>query len=90
MRHEVASERKLSPANWAVPFAGGFAVAIGLAAIYDFLRARDAPFGERQLGSSRDIQVMNTGQARVYDPDARVRHTPHGALDTRRDLATRA
>jgi hypothetical protein len=37
-----------------------------------------------------DIPVMNTGHARLYDPDEKQRHTPHGGSDTRRDFPIRA
>ena len=59
-----------------------WALAVGFAAA----RAR------RRRARRRDmtIPVMNTGHARLYDPDARLRHTPHGAFDTRRDFAIRA
>jgi hypothetical protein len=37
-----------------------------------------------------EVPVMNTGHARLYDPDERPRHTPHGGFDTRRDFPIRA
>ena len=61
-------------AAWALAF--GFAVA----------RARRRRVRLRQP----DIPVMNTGHARLYDPDEKMRHTPHGGSDTRRDFPIRA
>jgi hypothetical protein len=45
---------------------------------------RNRPRGEP------DLPVMNTGHARLYDPDEKQRHTPHGGSDTRRDFPIRA
>ena len=61
-------------AAWALAL--GFAVA----------RAR------RRRAQRRDaeIPVMNTGHARLYDPDEKMHHTPHGRFDARRDFPTRA
>ena len=61
-------------AAWALAL--GFAVA----------RARR----RRARGWQPDIPVMNTGHARLYDPDEKTRHTPHGGFDTRRDFPIRA
>ena len=61
-------------AAWALAL--GFAVA----------RARRRRARHRQP----DIPVMNTGHARLYDPDEKTRHTPHGGFDTRRDFPIRA
>jgi len=37
-----------------------------------------------------DIPVLNTGNARVYDPDQSPRHPTHDALETRREVSARA
>jgi hypothetical protein len=35
------------------------------------------------------IPVLNTGQARVYDPDASPRHPMLDTLDSRREMSAR-
>ena len=37
-----------------------------------------------------DVPVLNTGHARVYDPDTSPRHPTHDSLDSRRDVSARA
>ena len=36
-----------------------------------------------------DIPVLNTGQARVYDPDQSPRHPTHDTLESRREMSAR-
>jgi hypothetical protein len=36
-----------------------------------------------------DIPVLNTGTARIYDPDASPRHPTQDSLETRRDMSAR-
>ena len=36
------------------------------------------------------IPVLNTGQARIYDPDTSPRHPSPDALETRREMSARA
>ena len=64
----------------------GQAAAWALALGFAVARARR----RRARGPQPDIPVMNTGHARLYDPDEKMRHTPHGGFDTRRDFPIRA
>lgn len=36
------------------------------------------------------IPILNTGQARIYDPDTSPRHPAHDMLDSRREVSARA
>jgi hypothetical protein len=75
-REAVAFARR-NPASVAA-----WALAVGLAV----MRVRRSRARRRNF----DVPVINAGHARLYDPDARLRHTPHSAFDSRRDFATRA
>ena len=37
-----------------------------------------------------DIPVLNTGQARIYDPDVSPRHPSHDLMETSREISARA
>jgi len=37
-----------------------------------------------------DVPLLNTGNARIYDPDASTRHPNHDLLESRRDVSARA
>lgn len=52
----------------------------------------ESGFGHRtyDAGPAEDIPVLNTGNARVYDPDLSPRHPTHDMLETRRDASARA
>lgn len=40
--------------------------------------------------SADDVAVMNTGHARVYDPDTSPRHPHQDVLETRREMSAKA
>lgn len=85
----AGGRRGLGIAGQAVAFARrnpGHLAAWALAVGFAVARAR------RRRARRRDIDVaaMNTGHARLYDPDERARHTPHGRFDSRRDFPVRA
>ena len=40
--------------------------------------------------SGGDIPVLNTGQARIYDPDVSPRHPTHDLMETSREISARA
>jgi hypothetical protein len=40
-------------------------------------------------GAAEDIRVLNTGQARIYDPDASSLHPTQDSLQSRRDISAR-
>ena len=44
---------------------------------------------ERFEGEAGDIPVLNTGQARIYDPDASPRHPTQDSLESRREMNAR-
>ena len=43
----------------------------------------------RVEAKAADIPVLNTGQARVYDPDVSPRHPTQDSLESRRDINAR-
>jgi hypothetical protein len=43
----------------------------------------------RRMRRAEAIPVLNTGQARVYDPDASPRHPMLDTLDSRREMSAR-
>jgi hypothetical protein len=43
----------------------------------------------RLAAESDDIPVLNTGTARIYDPDTSPRHPTQDSLETRRDVNAR-
>ena len=51
-------------------------------------RARDHSWHERMNRAER-IPVLNTGHARIYDPDASPRHPTQDSLESRREMSAR-
>jgi hypothetical protein len=43
-----------------------------------------------ELLEEESIPVLNTGQARIYDPDTSPRHPTQDLLETRREMSARA
>lgn len=43
----------------------------------------------RHMQRAATIPVLNTGQARIYDPDASPRHPMLDTLDSRREMSAR-
>ena len=43
-----------------------------------------------QMLEEESIPILNTGQARIYDPDASPRHPTHDRVETRREISARA
>jgi hypothetical protein len=43
----------------------------------------------RGAAEAEDIPVLNTGNARVYDPDVSSRHPMHDSLESRREMSAR-
>ncbi len=60
--------------------------AFALAAGFAIARVRR----NRARHDEPELPVMNAGHARLYDPDEKLRHTPHGERVTRRDFPIRA
>jgi hypothetical protein len=52
--------------------------------------ARDSRARFERIPSADEIPVLNTGQARIYDPDLSPRHPTHDRMETQRDLSARA
>jgi hypothetical protein len=47
-------------------------------------------YGAPRLGDGADdVPVLNTGTARIYDPDTSPRHPTQDSLETRRDISAR-
>lgn len=40
--------------------------------------------------SADEVPVINTGQARIYDPDQSPRHPTHDLMETQREISARA
>jgi ElaB/YqjD/DUF883 family membrane-anchored ribosome-binding protein len=53
-------------------------------------RRPDGAMMDVDMLEEESIPVLNTGQARVYDPDVSPRHPTHDVLETRRDVSARA
>jgi hypothetical protein len=51
-------------------------------------RTRDAAW-HRRMDEAEDIPVLNTGQARIYDPDASPLHPTQDLLESRREMSAR-
>lgn len=51
-------------------------------------RAREQSWHERMDRAER-IPVLNTGHARIYDPDASPRHPTQDSLESRREMSAR-
>jgi hypothetical protein len=43
----------------------------------------------RRMGKAEETSVLNTGHARVYDPDASSRHPTQDLLESRREMSAR-
>ena len=43
----------------------------------------------RRMGEAEEIPVLNTGQARIYDPDASPLHPTQDSLESRREMSAR-
>ena len=52
--------------------------------------ARDSRARFKRVPSADEIPVLNTGHARIYDPDFSPRHPTHDRMETQRDLSARA
>jgi hypothetical protein len=44
---------------------------------------------DRRRSPAEDIPVLNTGQARIYDPDVSPRHPVYDTLESRREISAR-
>lgn len=44
---------------------------------------------QRRMRRAESIPILNTGQARIYDPDASPRHPMLDTLDSRREMSAR-
>jgi hypothetical protein len=51
---------------------------------------RSADVLRAEFIEEESIPVLNTGQARIYDPDEDPRHPGHDLLETRREMSARA
>ena len=51
-------------------------------------RARNSSW-HRWMDEADKIPVLNTGQARIYDPDASPRHPTQDLLESRREMSAR-
>ena len=52
--------------------------------------AREPRARFERVPSADEIPVLNTGHARIYDPDLSPRHPTHDRMETQRDLSARA
>ena len=43
----------------------------------------------RRMEEARGIPVLNTGHARIYDPDASPQHPTQDSLESRREMSAR-
>ena len=43
-----------------------------------------------EMLEEESIPILNTGQARIYDPDTSPRHPTQDLLETRREMSARA
>ncbi len=57
--------------------------------IHRISRERARYSARRIRGAAEDIPVLNTGQARIYDPDASPRHPTQDLLESRREMSAR-
>lgn len=44
---------------------------------------------QRRVGGAEDIPILNTGNARIYDPDASPLHPTQDSLESRREMNAR-
>lgn len=44
---------------------------------------------QRRMNQAEEIPILNTGQARVYDPDASSRYPMQDSLESRREMSAR-
>jgi hypothetical protein len=51
-------------------------------------RARNSSW-HRRMGQAERIPVLNTGHARIYDPDASPLHPTQDSLESRREMSAR-
>lgn len=51
-------------------------------------RARSSAW-HRRMDEAEDIPVLNTGHARIYDPDASPQHPMQHSLESRRQMSAR-
>jgi len=54
------------------------------------LRSRGRNDRRAELLEEESIPILNTGQARIYDPDTSPRHPTQDLLETRREMSARA
>lgn len=68
------------------------AAGVGLLVHFFGKGSRPAPFPARRDGSLEEtgIPALNTGQARIYDPDTSPRHPTHDTLEGRREISAQA
>ena len=58
--------------------------------VYSMGRARARnQFWQERMNRAERIPVLNTGHARIYDPDASPRHPTQDALESRREMSAR-
>jgi hypothetical protein len=43
----------------------------------------------RRMGEAEGVRVLNTGHARIYDPDASPLHPTQDSLESRREMSAR-
>lgn len=52
--------------------------------------ARPGRMRPDRVPAADEIPVLNTGQARIYDPDVSPRHPTHDLMETQREISARA
>ena len=71
-------------------------VAVGIGLLLHRMAQSQRPVASRQVRATPhpvladDVPVLNTGAARVYDPDVSPRHPTQDSLESRRSLSARA
>ncbi len=57
--------------------------------LHSMSRAKRGSSWHRRMDEAEDIPVLNTGQARIYDPDASPLHPTQDSLESRREMSAR-
>jgi hypothetical protein len=72
------------------PIASMLLAAGAVCLVYGFRHrmARDLSW-HRRMGEAEEIAILNTGHARIYDPDASPRHPTQDVLESRREMSAR-
>ncbi len=70
-------------------------IALGVGWLVHRMTREPTPYRYRNRALAAEVEeetvpVLNTGQARIYDPDAPTRHPMQDVMETRRDLNARA